>query len=133
MKKILLASLLMLVLLTACGGGKVSKQQETPLDYTVVPRSDVPETLLNTLNEKKSESMTMTYGEGEYLYIIVGYGVMPTGGYSISVERLVETEDEIFIKTNLRGPAAGEAVNKAESYPYIVVKTEYTDKKVVFE
>ncbi len=128
-----MASLLMLVLLTACGGGKVSKQQETPLDYTVVPRSDVPETLLNTLNEKKSESMTMTYGEGEYLYIIVGYGVMPTGGYSISVERLVETEDEIFIKTNLRGPAAGEAVNKAESYPYIVVKTEYTDKKVVFE
>lgn len=123
----------MLVLLTACGGSKVSKQQETPLDYTVVPRSDVPETLLNTLNEKKSESMTMTYGEGEYLYIIVGYGVMPTGGYSISVERLVETEDEIFIKTNLRGPAAGEAVNKAESYPYIVVKTEYTDKKVVFE
>lgn len=123
----------MLVLLTACGGGKVSKQQENPLDYTVVPRSDVPETLLNTLNEKKSESMTMTYGEGEYLYIIVGYGVMPTGGYSISVERLVETEDEIFIKTNLRGPAAGEAVNKAESYPYIVVKTEYTDKKVVFE
>ena len=133
MRKILLASLLMLVLLTACGGGKVSKQQENPLDYTVVPRSDVPETLLNTLNEKKSESMTMTYGEGEYLYIIVGYGVMPTGGYSISVERLVETEDEIFIKTNLRGPAAGEAVNKAESYPYIVVKTEYTDKKVVFE
>lgn len=128
-----MAYLLMLVLLTACGGGKVSKQQETPLDYTVVPRSDVPETLLNTLNEKKSESMTMTYGEGEYLYIIVGYGVMPTGGYSISVERLVETEDEIFIKTNLRGPAAGEAVNKAESYPYIVVKTEYTDKKVVFE
>ena len=123
----------MLVLLTACGGSKVSKQQETPLDYTVVPRSDVPETLLNTLNEKKSESMTMTYGEGEYLYIIVGYGVMPTGGYSISVERLVEPEDEIFIKTNLRGPAAGEAVNKAESYPYIVVKTEYTDKKVVFE
>ena len=113
MRKILLASLLMLVLLTACGGGKVSKQQETPLDYTVVPRSDVPETLLNTLNEKKSESMTMTYGEGEYLYIIVGYGVMPTGGYSISVERLVETEDEIFIKTNLRGPAAGEAVVKA--------------------
>ena len=123
----------MLVLLTACGGGKVSKQQETPLDYTVVPRSDVPETLLNTINGKRSESMTMTYGEGEYLYIIVGYGVMPTGGYSISVERLVETEDEIFIKTNLRGPAAGEAVNKAESYPYIVVKTEYTDKKVVFE
>lgn len=128
-----MASLIMLVLLTACGGSKVSKQQETPLDYTVVPRSDVPETLLNTLNEKKSESMTMTYGEGEYLYIIVGYGVMSTGGYSISVERLVETEDEIFIKTNLRGPAAGEAVNKAESYPYIVVKTEYTDKKVVFE
>lgn len=128
-----MASLLMLVLLTACGVSKVSKQQETPLDYTIVPRSDVPETLLNALNEKKSESMTMTYGEGEYLYIIVGYGVMPTGGYSISVERLVETEDEIFIKTNLRGPAAGEAVNKAESYPYIVVKTEYTDKKVVFE
>ena len=128
-----MASLLMLVLLTACGGSKVSKQQETPLDYTVVPRSDVPETLLNTINGKRSESMTMTYGEGEYLYIIVGYGVMPTGGYSISVERLVETEDEIFIKTNLRGPAAGEAVNKAESYPYIVVKTEYTDKKVVFE
>lgn len=133
MKKFLLLLVLLMILLVGCGGGKVTDEKETSLDYTIVPRADIPETLMNTLNDKKQESMTMTYGEGEYLYIIVGYGKKPTGGYSISVEKLTQSSSEIHIRTNLRGPAAGEAVNKADSYPYIVLKTEYTDKKVVFE
>ena len=133
MKKILFLPLLILLLFTACKADKVTDKKETPMDYTIVPRKDVPMALMETIDAGKSEAMTMTYGEGEYLYIVVGYGVMPTGGYSISVDKLSQTSEEIHVATNLRGPAAGEAVNKAESHPYIVLKIEYTDKKVVFE
>ena len=56
-----------------------------------------------------------------------------TGGYSISVEELYETADAVYIHTGLIGPAKGELVAEAESFPYIVVKVEYTDKRVVFE
>lgn len=38
----------------------------------------------------------MSYGMDGYLYIMRGYGTMPTGGYSIRVDSLAETSDEIF-------------------------------------
>ena len=38
-------------------------------------------------------------------------------------------EDEIYFHSTLLGPEASEPVNKTKTFPYIVIKTEYTDKK----
>lgn len=123
----------MMLLTAGCSAEKSVQENRTPMEYTVVPGKDIPENFRNTLEEKKYESFTMTYAEGEYLYIAEGYGRMPTGGYSIRLDEVSSSGSEIYIHTTLKGPGAGEAVNKMESYPYIVLKTEYTDKKVVFE
>ena len=75
----------------------------------------------------------MTYTDEESLYIAVGYGVQQTGGYSISVNQCYLTQNAVYFDTTLIGPSKGEQVNEAKSYPYLVIKTKYSEKNVVFQ
>lgn len=56
-----------------------------------------------------------------------------TGGYSIAVNDLYETANAVYIDTNLIGPSPEEKSKPVASYPYVVVKTEFSQKPVVFE
>jgi len=116
-----------------CSNAKEETEKRKNLDFTVVPEEEIPEELKTLITEKYKEAFEMAYNVGEELYIITGYGLQPTGGYSISVDQLYLTEDSICIDTNLHGPEKEEEVEKKETYPYIVVKTEYIDKSVVFQ
>ena len=77
----------------------------------------------------------MSFQDGNYLYLCVGYGQQETGGYSIAVNALYETENAVYFDTTLLGPEPGEDGGKktSPSYPYVVIKTEYIEKPVVFE
>ena len=96
------------VLLCSCGSGKEEVQKGKALEYTVVT-------------------------DNGYLYICVGYGEQKSGGYSIFVKDLYLSENAIYIDTNLSGPTLEEAESSGKSYPYIVIKTEFIDKTVVFD
>ena len=132
MKRILVLIILACTL-CGCSTTKITTEEKTALDFTVVEKSGIPQELLIIIDEKKTEEFTMSYTLDGYLYIAVGYGTKNTGGYSIQVEELYETKSNLGINTTLLGPKAGEAVNKMATYPYIVVKTEYIDKNIVFE
>lgn len=119
-----------------CGCGQTSsrqKQEEIECDYTVVATRDCPEEFLKNLEEKKINPFQMTYQDGTYLYMAVGYGEQKTGGYSILVKKLTETKDKIFLNTELRGPSKEENVLEKPSFPYVVIKMENKSKEVVFE
>ena len=92
-----------------------------------------PEELEEMIEEKGEEPFKLTYADDGTLYIAVGYGKQPTSGYSIKVTELYETENAIYIHTNLIGPAKDEKILERATYPYIVIKTEFIDKNVVFE
>ncbi|HEX3078378.1 MAG TPA: protease complex subunit PrcB family protein [Lachnospiraceae bacterium] len=121
------------VLLSACRTEKTDVKKIKDLEYTVVEDADVPEELMKMINEKKAEAFKMTFSDEEYLYIVVGYGTKPTGGYSIAVNDLYLTSNAIYIDTDLIGPEKDEKVIQQETYPYIVIKTEYLDRSVVFQ
>ena len=103
------------------------------LDFTVVSEELITPELKQLLDERMAAPFKITYHDNEFLYICVGYGEQPTGGYSIAVNELYLTDDAIHISTSLLGPDSNDATNSALSYPMIVVKTEYLDKTVVFE
>ena len=132
MKRILII-FVALCMLCGCSSTKITKEDKTQVDFTVVEKSAIPPELLRIIEEKKAEDFTMSYSLDGYLYIAVGYGTKNTGGYSIQVEELYETKSNIGSNTTLVGPKAGEAVNKMPTYPFIVVKTEYIDKNIIFE
>lgn len=106
------------------------------IGFTVVSEEKQPEELKKIIDEKKQSPFRLTYSDSEYLYIAIGYGEQPEGGYSIAVNDLYLTEDNIYVSTTLLGPEnTNERVQgtKTPSYPYIVLKMDYSDKPVVFE
>ena len=94
---------------------------------------DVPDELKKLIAEKQQQPFKLTYSDEQNLYIAVGYGVQPTGGYSISVNELYLTDNSIVINTELKGPEKGENAGTEQSFPYIVIKTEYLENPVVFQ
>lgn len=138
MKKVIKISIismlfLMSFLLSSCKTEKTDMKKIKDLEFTVVEDADVPAELKELIEEKKADTFKLTFSDKDYLYIVTGYGEQPTGGYSITVDDLYLTKNAIYFNTSLLGPPKDEMVTQAITYPYIVVKTEYIDKSVVFE
>ena len=124
---------LMCMVVFACGKKQDTMEKIKDLECTVIPEDNLPEELFNMIEQKKENAFKLTFEDKGFLYICVGYGTQETGGYSIALNDLYETANAIYIDTNLIGPAPEEKSNPVASYPYIVVKTEFIDKPVVFD
>lgn len=117
----------------ACGQKQDTMAKIKDLDCTVMAEDNIPEELLEKIEDKKKDAFKMTFEDQGFLYICVGYGTQQTGGYSIAVNALYETANAVYIDTNLIGPSPEEKSKPVASYPYVVVKTEFSQKPVVFE
>ena len=135
MKKICLLVIvsIMAAMLSACGGETEKEEDRNNLEFTVVSEDRLPDELKEILDQKKESAFKLTYADEGYLYICVGYGKQESGGYSVTVNELYETDNAIYVNTNLLGPKAGSSPGSSPSYPYIVLKIEFRDKTVVFD
>jgi len=109
-----------------------SSKKVSDLDYAVVEDQDIPTELMKIIDEKKQNSLRLTYTTKDYIYIVAGYGTQLTSGYSIRLNEVYLGQNAIYIDSNLIGPSKGEEVNEKETYPYIVIKIEKRDDPVVF-
>lgn len=123
---------MLLCLLTACSYQKESIQKVSDLDFTALREEEIPQELKAIIEDKKENEFHVTY-EDEALYIAVGYGKQESGGYSIEASELYLGENTIYFRTKLIGPQKEEVVDATASYPYLVIKTEYREERVVFE
>ena len=124
---------LMCMAVFACGKKQDTMEKIKDLECTIIPEDNLPEELFSTIEQKKENAFKITFEDKGFLYICVGYGTQETGGYSITLNELYETSNAIYVDTNLIGPAPEEKGNPVASYPYIVIKTEFIDKPVVFD
>jgi hypothetical protein len=135
-QKTIITLLLIIVTIFGLSGCKKDESEIKKLkdlEFTVVEDADLPGELKEIIDEKKENPFRMHYSNKESLYIVVGYGKQNSGGYSISVEELFLTDNAIYFDTNLIGPSQDDLVTQGVTYPYIVVKLEFIDKKIVFE
>lgn len=119
--------------LTGCKKDETEIKKLKDLDFTVVEDADLPGELKEIIDEKKDKPFRLHYSNKDHLYVVVGYGKQNSGGYSAAVEELYLTDNAIYINTNLIGPSQDELVTQGVTYPYVVVKLEYIEKKIVFE
>lgn len=120
---------------SACGGGQEkppSYTGGTELTYEIMTGSAIPYKINEKIFKEKEKPFQFTYRDQEWMYIALGYGQQPTGGYSIRVAALLETAEAIVVETELIAPEAGEVVSPAPSCPYLVLKTGRLDKSVRF-
>lgn len=130
-KKITLVTLIALWM-CGCAAQDDTEAKLRDLEFTVVAEDEIPKALVEVMEQKKTSPFQISYTLGENLYLAVGYGEQQTGGYSISVDELYETENHIVADTTLIGPTPDEQVVQSITYPYIVIKTELVDKNVDF-
>lgn len=121
------------LLFTGCTYLSDEKIKLRDLDFTVLSEEMIPEELKGIIEEKKNTAFQITYTDNVNLYICIGYGEQKTGGYSIAVEELYLTENNICVNTSLLGPETSDKSSKTPSYPVIVLKTEFLEQTVIFE
>ena len=132
--------------LAGCSIKKEDTKKIQDIEFTVVAPEDVPEELKEDIEKARDTPFRLTYADQGYLYMARGYGEKEktgkTGqareekektGYSVEVNACYETSDAIRIQTTLLGPAKGEKTKEKKTYPYVVMKTEYREKDVIFE
>ena len=98
------ALLLFACFLGGCGIGTSETTRLRDLEFTIISEERLPDELKSLIAERQ-----------------------------IAVNDLYLTDNSIYISTSLLGPSPEDRVGTAPSYPFIVVKTEYLDKTVVFE
>lgn len=133
LKKLYVLLLIIIILISGCSFKKNEVEKLRDLEFTVLKEEEIPDEMKVMIEENKEQESKLTYSDEGYLYICAGYGKQNTGGYSIQVNKLYLNENAIHIDTSLIGPKSDENVSQTPSYPYLVVKTEFIDKNVVFE
>ena len=136
MKKYIISIMFIVVLGTLlCACTEVNNEEEKlgELKFEVLTDEEIPLEVKDIIKERQKSEFMTSYTDNKDLYIIIGYGKQATGGYSIRVDELYETKNNIYIGTTFIGPERNEKVTQSESYPYIVVKLNYIDKTVVFK
>lgn len=63
-------------------------------------------------------------------YVILNMGEKNTGGYSIGIEKVEETDKNIIITVKEKNPAPDAMVMQVITYPYSVVKV-YSKKEII--
>lgn len=94
------------------------------IEYTICKDSNLPEQLQVLLEERKKKPGTFTYRNSTYLYLVVCYGKKEYSGYSVKIEECWKSEDILFLRTQLMGPAVGEKIIETDTFPYLVVRCE---------
>ena len=121
------------LLLTACSVERLKTEKIRDIEFTVVDDADIPKEFAEEICEREKNVFKMTYEDQGYLYVAEGYGRQETSGYSIEVDSVYETENAVYVRTNLIGPTDEEKIASKETFPYIVIKIESVDKNVVFQ
>ncbi len=129
--KLFLLMAVCIAVTTACGLEKIKTKKTKDMDFTVVAENEMPTEIQQIVEERKEKEFKVAYSDAQYTYIIIGYGKQKFEGYSIKVKEMYETENAIYVKTEFEGPKEYSA-NETDTYPYIVIKIEYSDKNVIF-
>lgn len=107
-------------------------ERKRDLAYTVIEQDEMPQELKEQIEKEEKNVFGITYADQGILYAARGFGEKKTDGYHAEVTECYETEDTIYVTTELRGPQKGEDIKKEKTCPYVVIKMDYEEKQVMF-
>lgn len=124
---------LLIVLLGGCMFMEASDEKIKDRAFVIVNEEALPEEIRSIIETKKTEAFQMAYHEANTTYIILGYGMQETSGYSIQVNEVYEGKDSIWVDADLIGPRKNDVVENEPSYPYVIIKTEKIEQLIRFK
>ncbi len=85
------------------------------VNSTIIPQPSVPEIDFS-----------------KYMVVAVFMGTCPTGGYSISIRSIRESEENIYVEVEKIKPGKDCILTQVLTQPFQIVKIKRSDKKVIF-
>jgi hypothetical protein len=132
MKKISIS--LLTLLLVSCGASTPINTERKVLYEVLTQQGDgggnihffeiltEPNEIRMLQNDKKLRNKISPIDVQKSNFVILNMGEKNTGGYSISIESVVETDKNIIISVKESSPEPGSMVSQAFTYPFCVVK-----------
>ncbi|CAM2984980.1 protease complex subunit PrcB family protein [Flavobacterium frigoris] len=132
MKKI--SSVFIIFLLVSCGATVIKETGKSPLFEVLTQQSDgggnihfyeiltEPNEIKMLQNDKQLKNKITAIDVQRSNFVILNMGEKSTGGYSVAVESVQETEKNIIINVKESSPELGTMVSQVITYPFCVVK-----------
>lgn len=136
MRKMIVAVVLLAICCSGwmgCSPSQKNREAYKDVSYTVVKRTEIPKEAMELIQNQGEREFQMVYKSDGWLYVMRGYGVQKTGGYSIRIQSVRTQGERLFVKSELVGPQTKEEQKGGSSYPYIVIKLEDPGYPVSFE
>lgn len=121
-RKITLLLISLLLTLVGCSEKDHKEFEYKEMEYRIIDTVDYPGLVQEEINDFKISPFQFAYSDGDNLYIAVGYGEQSTGGYSVIVKHVGQSDNKIFVETTLIEPSQEEDKVLALSYPYVVIQ-----------
>ena len=99
-------------------------------DYVIDSEGEWSE-LLNRTRIRFQEPPAIDFSRSTVIAVFLG--TRSTGGYTIEIKDIAETDDEVTVYVEETSPGPGENVIMAVTQPYHIVKTKKITKEVIFE
>ncbi|GIQ60741.1 protease complex subunit PrcB family protein [Flavobacterium collinsii] len=140
MKKVI--SVLVILVLVSCGVKKSSEGTSKVLYEVLTEQSDgggnikffeiltEPNEIKMLENDPHLKAKMKQDDISNSNYVILNMGEKNTGGYSIGIEKVEETDKNIIITVKENNPAADAMVMQVITYPYTVIKV-HSKKEII--
>ncbi|TKD71969.1 protease complex subunit PrcB family protein [Pseudalkalibacillus hwajinpoensis] len=115
---------------TESNGGEQMKKE---LSFETVTMQNAPKDIQATVQQKWLEKSTFTVPSGDDLYIVITRGEMPTGGYSVQVDSIVEEEGQLTVSYYYTDPKKDAMVTQAITKPIVITRIDLTNARVNFK
>ena len=121
-------------LLVSCGATVIKETGKSPLFEVLTQQSDgggnihfyeiltEPNEIKMLQNDKQLKNKITAIDVQRSNFVILNMGEKSTGGYSVAVESVQETEKNIIINVKESSPELGTMVSQVITYPFCVVK-----------
>lgn len=142
MKKIIVA--LFAVVLTSCSTASIKPSDTNKLYEVLTQQSNggasirffeiltEPNEIKMLQNDDSLKHKITTSDVQNANFVILNMGEKTTGGYSIGIENVVETDTNIIVTVKDKNPEAGSMVTQSFTMPYCVVKIN-SKKPIIFK
>ena len=134
MKRWLYTAVFLLICTTfgGCTSLKTTEKKTQDTVFEIMEEEHIPAEMKEWIETHKDKPFQIAFSDRKYWYIAQGYGEKPCRGYEIEMDQCYETKHMIAVHTLLYGPRDGEKNPGGSSFPYMVVRTKWKDKMVVF-
>jgi hypothetical protein len=125
-KSILVIFLSLLLVLVGCA------EEENGTDLPGFNDETMPAVIEAWVENSLTTFVGQTYSYDDQLYILVTYGLKPTGGYAVEITDVEIAGDRVIVSANFSVPGEDEMVTEALTYPYDLAVIENPGLPVEF-